>query len=285
MTKPQRDHRATTPARSSSIAAPCLSTWAMQHLNAVADAVEQVVDVAGAIVERHSREMVGGVGRDQAGWMRSRSAHKTFPSTASTFYLKGADPQRFPFPTANSAIPGSFRRRSEGFNRAHIAVTCNRRGLPSEFVNVRSIPDRTGSGGANAQIEPGCFIIVFAFGFRVAKLRARDGNRDPFGSSENHCHAAACACSAPHWPGCHCTPASEGVQLSRGTQNGHLDVRMNFPAPQRARLTRGAKRSSVIGTARRSRSRRCRPIRRRRAVSDRSFSLRSCSTSSASISR
>ena len=93
--------------------------------------------------------------------MRSRSAHKTFPSTASTFYLKGADPQRFPFPTANSAIPGSFRRRSEGFNRAHIAVTCNRRGLPSEFVYVRSIPDRTTDPGV--QMRKSSLLVLSSF--------------------------------------------------------------------------------------------------------------------------
>src|SRR5207237_8989017 len=46
----------------------------LQHLHAVGDAVEQVVDVAGAVVERLCREEVGGVVERRVHLLASREA-------------------------------------------------------------------------------------------------------------------------------------------------------------------------------------------------------------------
>ena len=135
--------------------------------------------------------------------------------------------------------------RLTGSRERKFALSClpNRAGKVNSFLHFSSTL-RTSADSLRQQRA--------TFGFRVVKLCAHDGNRNPFGSSENHCHAAAGACSVSHWPGGHCTSAPEGVQLSRRPQNGHLDVRMNFPAPQRARHTRRAGRAACLTAAGRS---------------------------------
>ena len=92
--------------------------------------------------------------------MRSRSGHKTFPFDCFDVLPEGHGLPTFP--PANSAIPGSFRRRSEGFNRGQIAVTCNRRGLPSEFIYVRSIPDRT-RGAREVKMRKSSLVALSSF--------------------------------------------------------------------------------------------------------------------------